>query len=49
MGYKPKPPLDSLLEKGLVASEGIPDLEAHVRELEAHREAARNAIKHSAD
>ena len=49
MGYKPKSPLDFLLEKGLVASKGVPDLEARVRELEAHREAARDAIKHSAD
>ena len=49
MGYKPKSPLDFLLEKGLTASEGIPDLQSRIRDLEAHREAARDAIKHSAD
>jgi hypothetical protein len=49
MGYKPKSPLDFLAEKGLTVSEGIPDLQIRIRDLEAHREAARDAIKHSAD
>ena len=49
MGYKPKSPLDFLLEKGLTASEGLTELRTRVRKLEAHREAARDAIKHSAD
>jgi len=49
MGYKPKSPLDFLLENGLSASEGIPDLPSRIRKLAAHREAARDAIKHSAD
>jgi hypothetical protein len=49
MGYKPKSPLNFLAEKGLTVSEGIPDLQIRIRDLEAHREAARDAIKHSAD
>jgi hypothetical protein len=49
MGYKPKSPLDFLLERGLTASEGLPELRTRIRKLEAHREAARDAIKRSAD
>jgi hypothetical protein len=49
MGYKPRSPLDYLVEKGLEVSEGLPDVRNRIRELEAHREAARDAIKRSAD
>jgi hypothetical protein len=49
MGYKPKSPLDFLAEKGLTASEGSPDLQRRIQELNAHRKIARDAIKHSAD
>ena len=49
MGYKPKSPLDFLAEGGLVASEGSPELRSRMRELDAHRNAARDAIKRSAD
>jgi hypothetical protein len=49
MGYKPKSPLDFLAEKGLTVGEGIPDLQTRIQDLEAHREAARDAIKHSVD
>jgi hypothetical protein len=49
MGYKPRSPLDFLAEDGLTTSEGIPDLQKRVRELNAHRNTARDAIKHSAD
>jgi hypothetical protein len=49
MGYKPRSPLDFLVENGLTASEGILNLQSWVWELDAHRNAARDAIKHSAD
>ena len=45
MGYKP----NFLAEGGLVASEGSPELRSRMRELDAHRNAARDAIKRSAD
>ena len=49
MRYKPRSPLDYLAEQGLQVSKDSPDLHQRIRELEAHREAARDAIKHSAD
>lgn len=49
MGYKPRSPLDFLAEKGLEISEGLPNVRKRIRELEAHRESARDAIKRNAD
>jgi hypothetical protein len=49
LGYKPRSPLDFLVKKGLTVSEGSPDLQRRVRELNAHRSTAQDAIKHSTD
>jgi hypothetical protein len=49
MGYKPRSSLDFLAKDGITASEGIPNLLSLVRELDTHRNAARDTIKHSAD
>ena len=49
MGYKPRSPLDYLVQKGLEVSEGLPDVRKRIRELKAHREAAQDVIKHNAD
>ena len=49
MGYKPRSPLDYIVEKGLEVSEGLPDVKKRVQELETHQEAARDAIKRNAD
>jgi hypothetical protein len=40
LGYKPRSPLDFLVDKGLTASEGSPNLQKRVRELNAHRTVA---------
>jgi hypothetical protein len=49
MGYKPRSPIDFLAKDGLTTSEGLLDLQKRVRELNAHRNAARDTIKHSAN
>src|SRR5580693_959219 len=49
LGYKPRSPLDYLKEHGLSTKKGQPDLRTRLLELAAHREAARDAIKHSTD
>lgn len=49
LGYKPRTPLDFLAEEGLKQTDGLPDLRKRVQLLASHREAARDAIKKSAD
>lgn len=49
LGYKPCSPLDFLKEHGLTALQGPHSLRTRLMELAAHRESARDAIKHSAD
>jgi hypothetical protein len=49
MGYKPRTPLDSLSESGLAKAEGHPDLQLRLRKLQAHRDAAKDAIQRSLD
>ena len=49
MGYKPHSPLDFLATSGLEIAKGQPDLLRRVNELSSHRDAARDAIKRSAD
>jgi hypothetical protein len=49
LGYKPHSPLDFLSENGQSIAEGNPDLHERLRKLEAHQEAARDAIRRSSD
>jgi hypothetical protein len=49
LGYKPHSPLDFLSENGQSVTEGNPNLHEHLCKLEAHREAARDAIRRSTD
>ena len=49
LGYKPRSPLDFLAASGLETSKGQPDLRRRMVELASRRNAARDAIKRSAD
>jgi len=49
MGYKPRSPLDYLVENGLEASQSQPDVKKRIQELDAHRISTRDALRHSAD
>jgi hypothetical protein len=49
LGYKPRSPLDFLKERGLEVTDGQRELRTRILDLAAHREAARDAIKRSAD
>jgi hypothetical protein len=49
MGYKPRSPLDYLKENGLEASRNQPDVRKRVLELDAHRKAARDALRNNSD
>jgi hypothetical protein len=49
LGYKPRTPLDYLTDDSQAITEGHAGLQTRVRELKAHREAARDAIRKSVD
>jgi hypothetical protein len=49
LGYKPHTPLDFLTNSSQMVTEGHAGLQTCVKELEAHREAAHDAIQRSAD
>jgi hypothetical protein len=49
LGYKPHTPLDYLTDDSQTITEGHAGLQTHVKELKAHREAARDAIRKSVD
>jgi hypothetical protein len=48
-GFKPRTPLDFLADKGLDALAEYPDARARLKDLHAHRQAARDAIQKSLD
>jgi hypothetical protein len=49
LGYKPRTPLDLLAEDGLAVTKSNSPLQARVKELIAHRDAARDALQRNAD
>ena len=49
MGYKPRSPLNFIIGKGLIASEGTPNLQWRIQDLHAHQSMVQDAIKHSTD
>ena len=49
LGYRPHTPLDFSSESGLNTVDGHPDLQSCLKELQAHRNAARDAIQRSLD
>jgi hypothetical protein len=49
LGYKPRTPLDLLAEDGLAVTKSNSPLQARVKELIAHRDAARDALQQNAD
>src|SRR5271154_7208203 len=48
-GYKPRTPLDFLADKGLDVLADYPNAQSRLRDLQSHREAAKDAIKRSLD
>jgi hypothetical protein len=49
LGYRPQTPLELLKESGLTTANGHPNLQQHLRDLQAHRDSAKDAIQGSLD